>query len=300
MRTQVSILSTLLLIFLSNDLVAGQPAKSANATYTNDIVLSNLLKRINTDAGESWISIHPNGHVALFGRHNNGFSEHRIFITFRSDNDWTTPEPVPFVTDEGSRAARFSPDGGFVVFSSDRAVPGEQKGESDWNLWQVIYKGDNNWGEPEPLLGVFKSVKNDFHASVASNTNIYFGSRRDGGKGNSDMYVAEKSGFDWSVSSLNLLNTTHSEPDPFIDPAGRYIIFARTDAEDGFGGDDLYISYRDGVHWSVPRNLGAQVNSAEYEYGAFVSHDEKILFYTTYRDGHADITYVLMDKILAE
>lgn len=300
MRTQVSAFCSFLLLVIVNGSVVSQTAEPASTTYTEDVIISNLLKAVNTDAGESWISIHPNGHVALFGRHDNGFSAHQIFITFRLGDNWTNPKLAPFVTDEGSRAARFSPDGSFVVFSSDRAVPGEQKGESDWNLWRVIYKGDNDWGEPEPLPSAFKSAKNDFHASVASNGNIYFGSRRDGGKGNSDMYVAQKSNSSWSVRSLSILNTAHSEPDPFIDPAGRYIIFARTDAEDGFGGDDLYISYRDGARWSAPKNLGAEINSAEYEYGAFVSHDEKILFYTTYHNGQADITYVSMDKILAK
>ena len=94
-----------------------------------------------------------------------------------------------------------------------------------------------------------------------------------------------------------MLNTQYSEPDAFIAPNGEYVIFARTDAPGGFGGDDLYISYSNELGWTDPKNLGSRVNTEEYEYGAFVTADGKTLFFTTWASGIAQIATIQLDAL---
>jgi hypothetical protein len=64
-------------------------------------------------------------------------------------------------------------------------------------------------------------------------------------------------------------------------PDGRALYFA-SDRPGGFGGYDIYVSYRVGNSWSTPENLGAVVNSAGNEITPFADND--YLYFSS--DGH--------------
>ena len=67
------------------------------------------------------------------------------------------------------------------------------------------------------------------------------------------------------------------------------MILAITDHPDGYGGDDLYVSFNTEGEWGAPRNLGQPVNSFEYEYGPAISPDGQYLYFSSHRRGSADI-----------
>jgi hypothetical protein len=75
---------------------------------------------------------------------------------------------------------------------------------------------------------------------------------------------------------------------PFIAPDESYLIFDGRDRPDGFGGWDLYISFRnnDGS-WTEAKNMGEEINSSSNELCASVSPDGKYLFYESSR--HDDV-----------
>lgn len=68
---------------------------------------------------------------------------------------------------------------------------------------------------------------------------------------------------------------------PYFAPDGRSIYFA-SDRPGGFGGFDIYVSYRVGNSWSTPENLGAVVNTAGNEITPFADSDN--LYFSS--DGH--------------
>lgn len=95
-------------------------------------------------------------------------------------------------------------------------------------------------------------------------TELYFTTfTGEGVNANADIVVAEFAGGVWGEPRLlaGLVNTDAWEGHPAISPDGSFLVFA-SDREGGFGGIDLYISWRreDGS-WSLPANLGEQVNS---------------------------------------
>ena len=247
---------------------------------------------ISTPEGESWITFDATGALAVFGRHANaGWNRHTIYVTRREGDTWSAPAVAPFSGTFEDRGARFSPDGRRLIFSSNRPRPGEgQAARTDFDLWIVERRG-NAWAEPQLLPPPVSSDGNDFHASIASDGTIYFASSRPGGAGRSDLYIARRRGDMMVVEGLGPnINTAHSEPDVFVDPAQRFIIIARTDDPSGAGGDDLYISTQaSGGEWSTPRNLGSAVNTAEYEYGPLVSADGSTLYFTSHRGGQANL-----------
>ena len=61
-------------------------------------------------------------------------------------------------------------------------------------------------------------------------------------------------------------------------PDGRALYFA-SDRPDGFGGFDIYVSYRVGTSWSTPENLGAVVNSQGNEISPF--YDGSTLYFSS-------------------
>lgn len=75
------------------------------------------------------------------------------------------------------------------------------------------------------------------------------------------------------------INTGKFNAHPFIAPDESYIIWDGR-RESGFGGSDLYISYRqqDGS-WGEAINLGDKINTDAWEAGASVTPDGKYLFF---------------------
>ena len=257
--------------------------------------LGTLLTAVNSDSGESWLSLHPNGRIAIFGRHVDGFGDQRIYLTAWNGATWSTPKLAPFAADMNERGARFSPDGESVIFASTRPIDADDT-DNDWNIWSVAFENSASWGVSSPLTEI-NSSEEDFHPSASLNGTVYFSSRRPGGIGESDMFLGHVGPLGWIVKPVPSLNTQYSEPDPFIAPDGRYIIFARTGAPGGFGGDDLYISYATDGGWTDPENMGSEVNTEEYEYGAFVTADGKTLIFTTWASGNAQIATIEMDAL---
>ena len=133
---------------------------------------------------------------------------------------------------------------------------------------------------------------------MALDGTVYFASDRERGLGRSDLYKATPGPSGYAVESLGpALNTERSEPDVFVDPQQRFIIFARTDDPKGYGGDDLWLSIQTEDGWSEPQNLGPEINSPEYEYGPALSADGRILYFTSHRDGDADLFEIGAEEV---
>lgn len=237
------------------------------------------------DADVSWVSFTPDETVSLFGRHDSDWGAHRVMMSVRTPQGWQAPRLVEI---DGApwpaqmRAMRFSPDGRGAVFSS-APLPGETR--TDWDLWFVHWH-DGRFVAARRLENPVNSSAHDVHASIAANGTIYFASRRRGGAGESDLYRAIPDlAAGWRVERLRALSSAYSEADIFVAPDEAYVIFARTDAPDGQGGDDLYISHASDAGWSEPIPLGEDVNSPGYEYGAWVNAAGDRLWFTGFRDG---------------
>jgi Tol biopolymer transport system component len=215
------------------------------------------------------------------------------FMKLENDQ-WTPPQPAPFVSPQNDCDPIFSHDGKRLYFISTRPKK-DRGGSRDWDIWYVERK-DGGWSEPINIGSPVNSDVDEYYVSLTTEGTIYFASNRAGGMGSFDIYRSQRVDGDYAKPE-NLgaaINTQHLEHDPFIAPDESYLLFTSVDRPGGFGTGDLYISTRqkDGT-WSEAKNLGKIFNTNGYDFCPIVSPDGKYFFFT--RKG--DIYWVRIEAI---
>jgi OmpA-OmpF porin, OOP family len=196
-----------------------------------------------------------------------------LYISYRRDGDWSTPEPVKEINTPGNEGAiTISADGRTLVFTGCQGW----KGYGSCDLY-IAYRSGDEWTKP---VNMGKKINSSYWESQpslsADGRTIYFVSDRPGGQGKYDIWVS-RLGEDgeWSTPE-NLgpnINTGDFESSPFIHSNGRTLFFA-SKGRVGMGGADLYVSEMDeNGNWSEARNLGYPINTHEDQVSLFVTAD---------------------------
>ncbi|MEO1488334.1 MAG: hypothetical protein AAFR88_02695 [Pseudomonadota bacterium] len=158
---------------------------------------------------------------------------------------------------------------------------------------------DGVWAEPVVMGEAVNSPSNDYYTSITTAGDLYFSSDRPAGSENYDIFVA-KAGADAPPERLpKSVNSRWYEGDPYIDPAGRYLIFASSRPE-GRGRGDLYLSIaqQDGG-WSEPIAFDERINTPGHELCPLVSLDGSAFLFTS----NEDIRWVssaIIDEMIAQ
>ena len=285
-------------LLLGIGIIATGCSKEPAIDYGDREFISKPYLETASDQGESWITFNTEESRMVFGRHDEGWTNHVLYERVWNENAWSEAAVMPFSGTYNDRAARFYPALDAMLFSSDRPVS-ESDQAGDFNLWIAMHDGES-WLDPEPLTAL-NTDANDFHGSVAADGSIYFASDREGGQGKSDLYHAVLGREGYVMTPVQgAVNTEYSESDVYIDQDSRFMIFSRTDDPAGFGGDDLWISFPSENGWGEAINLGPEVNTSEGEYGATVAMDEVNLFFTSHKNGQADIFRTFMNKLVVD
>lgn len=207
---------------------------------------------------------------------------------------WTAPEIVPFI-DFMPYNFTTGPAGQTIWFTTKKSpdkstyqlVPSS-------NIWAVTLH-PNGWSEPVmmgPTLNTDEYFEN--YPTVTTKGNIYFMSRRPDSVGRTDIYMAPNldGRYGPAVNLGSPINTTESDQDPYVAPDESYLIYCMT-YDEGFGRYDLVISFRneDGT-WSVPVNMGPEINSEGSEFRPCVTPDGRYLFFTSYRNNKNNIYWI--------
>jgi outer membrane protein OmpA-like peptidoglycan-associated protein len=102
-----------------------------------------------------------------------------------------------------------------------------------------------------------------------------------------DFFISHWQGNDWGVmmNAGSPLNTNDNEGAQALSGDGRYMVFTACNRSDGLGRCDLYYTVREGDKWSVPRNMGKQINSPYRETQPSLSPDGRTLYFASDRPG---------------
>lgn len=120
-------------------------------------------------------AISPNGRevVLRINGNLNGQAHSILFLTQQDETgNWSSPEPLPFLTHHRGGGAQFSPDGSRIYFTTKRPLPEADPSVSQSSLWFAERTGQG-WSEARPV----DSPLNDFNLNgglcIASDGRIY-------------------------------------------------------------------------------------------------------------------------------
>ncbi|MFD2574594.1 nuclear transport factor 2 family protein [Spirosoma soli] len=231
------------------------------------------------------LTISPDGQTAYFVKSYGGRDTLHLYTARRQDGRWLKPTKASFSGRYKDIDPFFSPDGNVLLFNSNRPKPG-RKDIKDFDIW-TVKKGTKGWSQPYHLGDLINSDSSDFYATVATNGNIYFTSTRPGGQGKSDLWRSvNRDGVYQKPENLGAsLNTTAGESNPCISPTEDYLIFAGDTNLVGYGDGDLYISFNQNGRWSIPQNLGADINTADAEFSPTLTDAGKTLLFGRIKRG---------------
>ena len=112
---------------------------------------------------------------------------------------------------------------------------------------------------------------------------LFTGRFNEGGYGNFDLYISYYTPQGWSEPQ-NLgtaVNTEFWESSPALSPDKRVLYFS-SNRPGGYGGSDLYVSYRSpSGKWTPAVNMGPVINSAGDDQAPFIHADNQTLYYTS-------------------
>lgn len=178
-----------------------------------------------------------------------------------------------------------SPDGRTLVFTRE-GHPDNLGPKKRQDVW--ISKIDNT-GKFAKAINPGSPINNEnanFAISVSTNANsIFLGNiYMPDGTQKAGFSVSTFDGYKWSQPDSIVIKDYYN-----MYPKSSYclannskILVTAIKREDSFGKTDLYASFLDDDStWSVPKNLGSTVNTAEEELAPFLASDNKTLYFST-------------------
>jgi Tol biopolymer transport system component len=202
-----------------------------------------------------------------------------------SDNNWKGP----YNLFDNFMAPALSADGNQMFienYANNKSSYYSERNDSSWNA---------------PAASVFLKNPNDKHYMQITDSGRYYVSSNNsvGGNGMMDISRLIFTEYDTIVQSLGSpLNSNGNEGDFFISKDESFIIFA-SPHRGGFGGPDLFISFKESDNWSIPVNLGSTINTQNWDFGPYVTADNKYLFFTSGSNtSNLGIYWVEVDKLI--
>ncbi|GHN00655.1 hypothetical protein WSM22_21440 [Cytophagales bacterium WSM2-2] len=249
--------------------------------------------------GEGIISIgdyesHPafsiTGDTLYFLKSGPDLSKWTICVSYFKNNQWTKPEVAHFSGQYMDADPFFSEDGKTLYFISNRPVNEGGLPKEDTDIWKME-KTTSGWKKPTRLDEVINSSKSEYYPTLTDNGTLYFGSRREGGKGGSDIYKSElvNGKYQTPVNLGESINTDGSEYEPFISPDETFLIFLAARPDDMVNAD-LYISYNRNGQWTPAEKLPPPFNSNVTEFSPKISRDKKYFFFSSCRNRNPSTT----------
>ncbi len=200
-------------------------------------------------------------------------SRFRILVSRFEDGGWTKASPPSFASAHTDLYPGISPDGAFLIFSSNR--PERPGGPPDGSVHGWIVERDGaGWGRPARLPSSVDRGDGG-HYSIASDGTVYFDRRGLG------VFRTRRTGDGFAAPErLGQPVNDGGADHPFVTPDGTALFFGS--ARPGpFAGQNLWVSLRqaDG-EWGGAICLGAEFNGGGTSGWPRVSSDGEILFFT--------------------
>ena len=192
-----------------------------------------------------------------------------IYFSKIADGKWSEPARPSFSENENENNPLFLFNGEYIYFLSFR---------SGGSIFEVK-KTDTGWSDPVNLnVEIPSGCSHGWSFSISKNKTLYLELWKNK---KPQIYKAVLEDNKYArPEKLKISNNVHEiQLGPYVNPDEKYLIFSSMH-EGGYGSFDLYITFQNSDDtWSNPKNLGDKINDSGGEVSAFVTFDEKFLFF---------------------
>ena len=172
-----------------------------------------------------------------------------------------------------------------VITADERTIIFTRQTNRNEDFFKSV-KIDSIWSPAEYLSKEINTPNyNEGAQCISPDGNYLFftGCNRPDGLGRCDIYISKWEGNAWS-KPFNIggpINTPGWESQPSISADGRTLYFVST-RKGGFGGYDIWKSDLNGDGtWTVPLNLGPEINTPYDEQSPFIHPDDESLYFSS-------------------
>jgi outer membrane protein OmpA-like peptidoglycan-associated protein/tetratricopeptide (TPR) repeat protein len=243
----------------------------------------NIGSNVNSTESEYFPSLTIDNKEMVFTRRVRNFNED-FYYSKKNTADWDMAHPMEgnVNTQENEGAQNISQDGQWLVFTGCN----RRDGFGSCDIY-ISYLNDKGWSEAINLGGKINSEQWESQPCLSPDKkDLYFASRRPGGRGGSDIYVShlQPNGKWGDPENLGeVINTAADEQCPFIHADNQTLYFTSSGLP-GYGDADLfYIRKGPNGVWSNPVNLGYPINTISQEGTLFITSDGKTAYYSSDR-----------------
>ena len=163
-------------------------------------------------------------------------------------------------------------DGETLIFTR------REKGDEDF---MISHKVNGDWS-PASRIDKINSPQNEGAQTVSADGKflVFTACNRRDGLGSCDLYFSELGQNGWSTPK-NMgepVSTKFWESQPCLSADGQTLYFA-SGRPGGQGGQDIWMSKRESSGWSVPTNMGSNINTPLDEAGPFFHQDNETIYF---------------------
>ena len=139
------------------------------------------------------------------------------------------------------------------------------------------------WEDPTLLSGYINKVRKNSDATISPDGKMIILSHEKSDN-NYCLYVSylKKNGTWTKQLPIDEVNSAYNDMGPEISSDGKFLFFY-SNRPGGFGGYDIWYSFKDGKRWSRPENLGKYINTTSNEIDPAISPDRERLFFASDR-----------------
>lgn len=176
-----------------------------------------------------------------------------------------------------------------LYYTSRRQIDESADSTLDENYFEDIYYAeskDGNWNTSENAGPPLNTKTHDATVSLTSSGNELIIYRTNKNLYGGDLYLAEREKGGWTkpVPLSDNINSRYQEASAMISPSGQELYFS-SNRPGGMGGKDLYRAKKlPNGEWSLPENLGAEINTPYDEDSPFLHTDGYTLYFAS--NGH--------------
>ena len=227
-------------------------------------------------------TITPDGKMLIYQSRGYGDNVYKLHVKYRTPLGWTPAVYLRSVnTLENTGGPFVTYDQNSLLLTSDQAG-----GKGDADLW-ISTRNDSTWGAPVNMGSPINTSGYEGFGSLSPDGNtLYFvrdGLDKQPYKGEKfALFMAAKKNGVWSepVRMPSPVNSAYSDFAPVILADGKTLIFSSA-RPGGFGGFDLYkTECSENGKWSMPVNLGPEINTEFEDRSVAIPASGDMLYHT--------------------